>query len=183
MKTIIRSIAIASTLALMSGCATTKYQCPAPNGVTCMSASGVYELTNAPGKAGMAAASGVTMKKGASARGGAHEEVKPAADINQVVTPLPKPGDVIPIREQSRVMRIWIAPWVDTGGNLNMASRVYTEIEPKRWSVGEEVSPVPTNFFPLQVEQFKASPESVGSSSAVTPGASAVVPGTDGRNP
>lgn len=43
-----------------------------------------------------------------------------------------------PVREASQVMRIWVAPWVDSTDNLNWATYVYTEVTPKRWSYGEQ---------------------------------------------
>lgn len=43
-----------------------------------------------------------------------------------------------PIREESRVMRIWVAPWIDQGDNLNWSGYVYTEITPRKWSFGEK---------------------------------------------
>lgn len=147
-------------IVLLGGCATTKFQCPAPNGIACMSAPGVYQLTNAPGKAGMAAAS-AQLESNAEHHHHSDDAVitttdlsmgdPPAAARQTPVTPLPKPGDVIPLVEPARVMRIWIGPWQDADGNLHMASRVYTEIQPKHWSVGIDQPSEPRNFYPLQV--------------------------------
>jgi conjugal transfer pilus assembly protein TraV len=44
----------------------------------------------------------------------------------------------MPLRQASQVMRIWVAPWVDSNDNLNWATYVYTEVTPKRWSFGEQ---------------------------------------------
>lgn len=180
MKTIIRFAAALAVGATLTGCATTKYQCPTPTGVACSSAPDVYHMTDAPGRAGMSAASGVFVPKK-----GHHTPEAPAAPIRSAapaeVVPLPKAGDVIPIREQARVMRVWIAPWVDTNGNLTMASRVYTEIEPKRWSVGTEAESTSTNFYPLQVQSPAPAPTS--QTSASTPGLPAATPGTESQLP
>lgn len=43
-----------------------------------------------------------------------------------------------PIRQPSQVMRIWIAPWIDQGDNLNWSGYVYTEVTPRRWAFGEK---------------------------------------------
>ncbi len=43
-----------------------------------------------------------------------------------------------PLRQASQVMRIWVAPWVDSNDNLNWATHIYTEVTPKRWSYGEQ---------------------------------------------
>lgn len=43
-------------------------------------------------------------------------------------------------RTPARVMRILVHPWIDDSGDLNMGGYVLTEIEPRRWSVGSNVS-------------------------------------------
>lgn len=167
----------------LAGCATTKYQCPTPTGVACMGARDVYKLTNAPGKAGIQAATGVLSKDGhlVSPKPVAQGEGETSSPESTQIIPLPKPGDVIPIREQAAVMRIWIAPWEDTDGNLVMATRIYTEIEPRRWSVGEPSNTTTAgNFFPMQVD---SSQPAATSTSTVSPDASAVAPGTEPRTP
>ena len=43
---------------------------------------------------------------------------------------------VKPIRTQSQVMRIWIAPWIDDDDNLHWNGYVYTEVSPRTWEIG-----------------------------------------------
>jgi len=173
-------VLVAACLSALSGCATTKYQCPSPTGVACMGARDVYTLTDAPGKNGMEAATGVLDSHGKVVRPSSASHGQPETSTGNVVIPLPKPGDVIPIREQARVMRIWIAPWEDSDGNLVMATRIYTEIEPRKWSVGEPSrSSTSSNFFPMQVD----SSQPPATTSTVSPDASAVAPGTEPRTP
>jgi conjugal transfer pilus assembly protein TraV len=45
-----------------------------------------------------------------------------------------------PIRLPPRVIRIWIAPWEDSDGDLHQPSYIYSEISPKRgrWLFGEK---------------------------------------------
>lgn len=43
------------------------------------------------------------------------------------------PDQPIPIRTPAVVMRIWVAPWIDTNDDLHAPGYVYTEIEPRRW--------------------------------------------------
>lgn len=52
--------------------------------------------------------------------------------INNYVAPR-LPSDPVPVRTPSQVMRIWVAPYVDTNGDLVAPGFVYTEIEPRRW--------------------------------------------------
>ncbi len=59
------------------------------------------------------------------------------------------PNKPIPIRTPAVVMRIWIAPWEDAKGDLNYTGLVYTEIEPRRWVVGEDARGASRTFNPL----------------------------------
>ena len=43
-------------------------------------------------------------------------------------------GDVL--RKDVRVMRVWIAPFVDANDNLHMSSMVYTDIAQRSWELG-----------------------------------------------
>lgn len=70
------------------------------------------------------------------------------------------PDHPVPIRTPAQVMRIWIAPYVDTTGDLMAPGYVYTEIEPRRWIYPDkEVGNMQTNslFNPL-----KAAPKTGG---------------------
>ncbi len=59
-------------------------------------------------------------------------QVKGDEVINNYVTPA-LPTDPVPIRTPAQIMRIWVAPYVDTNGDLVAPGIVYTEIEPRRW--------------------------------------------------
>lgn len=52
--------------------------------------------------------------------------------INNYVAPR-LPSEPVPIRTPAQIMRIWVAPYVDTNGDLVAPGFVYTEIEPRRW--------------------------------------------------
>jgi hypothetical protein len=43
-----------------------------------------------------------------------------------------------PILRPPRIARIWISPWIDSSGDLHMESFIYTEIEGKKWVIGDE---------------------------------------------
>lgn len=47
------------------------------------------------------------------------------------------PDYTLPIRTPATVMRVWIAPWIDANDTLMMSGYVYTEIEKRRWMIGE----------------------------------------------
>lgn len=60
------------------------------------------------------------------------------------------PDRPIPIRTPAQVMRIWVAPWEDTNGDLVTNGYIYTEIEPRRWVIGQQGAADPTVLKPLQ---------------------------------
>lgn len=43
-----------------------------------------------------------------------------------------------PVREPARVMRIWIAPWVDKNDDLNFPGFIFTEVKPRTWAFGRK---------------------------------------------
>jgi conjugal transfer pilus assembly protein TraV len=62
-----------------------------------------------------------------------HSKTKPAiGDISDH-------EDKIPILKPPRIARIWISPWIDSNGDLLMESFIYTEIEGKKWVIGDEI--------------------------------------------
>jgi len=68
---------------------------------------------------------------------------------------LPGVGRPLPVRTPSEVMRIWIAPWEDEAGDLTMESLVYTEINKRRWVVGERFGDAATSssFFRIGAQK------------------------------
>jgi conjugal transfer pilus assembly protein TraV len=63
------------------------------------------------------------------------------------------PNKPVPIRTPAEVMRIWVAPWEDTNGDLIVTGYIYTEIEARRWVVGDSMNENKANFQPLQSNQ------------------------------
>ncbi|MGI9304172.1 MAG: TraV family lipoprotein [Gammaproteobacteria bacterium] len=63
---------------------------------------------------------------------------------------IPQIEEPLPIRTPSSVMRILIMPWETEGGDLNAGGLVYTEVQGRRWSLGEPAISSPPRFFPLQ---------------------------------
>ena len=67
-------------------------------------------------------------------------------------------------RLPAKVMRIWIAPWEDSRGDLHAPGYLYTEVEPRRWSVGGPAEPERvTLIHPLQIERRDTQPSSIRS--------------------
>jgi conjugal transfer pilus assembly protein TraV len=57
-------------------------------------------------------------------------------------------------------MRIWIAPWEDSRGDLHAPGYLYTEIEPRRWTLGAPAEPDREFLIrPLQIERRDTKPD------------------------
>jgi len=68
---------------------------------------------------------------------------------------LPGVADPSALRVPARVMRIWIAPWEDSRGDLHAPGYLYTEIEPRRWALDARDEHTPM-IRPLQIERRDA---------------------------
>jgi len=74
------------------------------------------------------------------------------------------PEDPLARRLPAKVMRIWIAPWEDSRGNLHAPDYLYTEIEPRRWTIGGPAEPERVSLLrPLQIERRDTQPSSARS--------------------
>jgi conjugal transfer pilus assembly protein TraV len=110
----------------LSGCAvsglansTDKFGCKAPDGVACTSVSGIYANAaqdNLP-----------------SLRSYRKEVVPTTKALAGTQLPLPVALPGVPLRSQSRTLRIWIAPWVDDENILHDQSFMYVVVDPGQW--------------------------------------------------
>jgi hypothetical protein len=74
------------------------------------------------------------------------------------------PQDPLALRLPAKVMRIWIAPWEDSRGDLHAPGYLYTEIEPRRWTIGGPAEPERVSLIrPLQIERRDTQPSSARS--------------------
>lgn len=89
----------------------------------------------------------------------------------------PVTGAPVPIREPARVMRVWIAPWIEKKtDHLHWPSYVFAEVQPRKWTVGRPEFGSMRASQPLQVRQTVAqmpigSTASTGTSQAGVPSA------------
>lgn len=156
-------ITVAGVITVLSGCSSlgvgnSEYACQGmPDGVQCMSTRDVYDATN-DGQVPRSitaeeARKGVTSvppSSGVDMTAQDQHAAREAAFVNNYVAPY-LPDRPIPIRTPAQVMRIWVAPWEDTNGDLNATGYLYTEVEPRRWVIGDAApAPSPT-LRPLQV--------------------------------
>jgi len=160
----IRNIAILIAAAVsLGGCVfgRTKYDCPAPNGVSCMSAREIYDATQTTDT--------VTKKPDAAAgRSSIRTESRPIASKTQGIdfsdnemTLAGEPAravanvipDNLPVRLPAKILRVWVAGWEDDAGTLHAPSLLYAEIAPRRWTIGEpapQLAPTLELVQPLQ---------------------------------
>lgn len=149
---LVASLGIAT---LISGCAAlnigeSEYSCSGiPEGVKCMSTKDVYNLTNngnVPVALGSESAESATKVAGGQPSAAGED---PNDVVSNYVSPR-LPDRPVPVRTPAEVMRIWIAPWEDDEGDLIVTGHLYTEIEPRRWVIGEPTANTQPSLKPLQ---------------------------------
>lgn len=125
------------------------YSCPGmPKGVVCKTPRQVYDMTDSD--------TGKKRGKGGSAP-------------TYVFATQPRgPDDLnpVPVLEQAKVMRIWIAPWVDANKDLHWPGMIFTQVQSRQWNFGAEgfngvEPPVPHRSF-MQGVAPKATPSKSG---------------------
>ncbi|MEI7870007.1 MAG: TraV family lipoprotein [Candidatus Methylumidiphilus sp.] len=155
------TLAIFTLLIGLAGC-TTQYGCKGlPEDPACLSAVEAYQVTdkasttfrpsqnNAPKLEKQAASTSLGSASTLESESG---QASSAIDNRRTKSaPVPKIDDPTPIRTPSKVMRIWVAPWEDSDGDLNVSGYLFTELEPRRWMVGKAAQSMPTSLKPLQV--------------------------------
>lgn len=124
-----------------------KFACSAPAGVPCMSVSGVYANYRANTLPGMqTAAPGVAAAIAPPQKGSAGE--RPAIP-SAAPTPMPAPTLVAksspalmsapnsgtPLRVPERILRVWMAPFEDTDGDLHDQKYFYVTVAPGHWTI------------------------------------------------
>ncbi|HDK8695616.1 type IV conjugative transfer system lipoprotein TraV [Aeromonas veronii] len=165
----LRLFGVGAAFLLLAGCSSLnigadEYSCPGmPNGVQCMSARDVYAATND----GNVPRPMNADESNAKSEGKNSNNPPPVATnasgsgdpvIDTYVAPR-LPDRPIPIRTPAQVMRIWVAPWEDTNGDLIVTGYVYTEIEPRRWVIGDGTPESEPVLRPLQTVQHEPKTE------------------------
>lgn len=174
-------LAAVGCLALLTGCSSlvnigeSKFNCAGSDGVKCKSTRQVYEMTHD----GVVpeAEQADTKKRSKRFAGSPQTEAQSEPATNEPLTQANKgeqntivtagkgdpvidnyvaprlPDKPVPIRTPAQVMRIWVAPWEDTNGDLITTGYVYTEIEPRRWVIGKTEAKGNPVLRPLQTIQ------------------------------
>jgi conjugal transfer pilus assembly protein TraV len=120
------------------------YSCPGGlDGVRCMSARQVYQATESSDYV-------KTISEDDKKEAGKSTPMSSVKRSSSQVA-VPRIGQPIPIRTQAKVMRIWMAPWEDDDGDLHADGYLYTEIENRRWNLGERFKAPGTAISPLSI--------------------------------
>jgi len=133
----------ASNLSGVGG--TPTYACKAPAGAQCTSVSGVY--ANAGQGARQLLGSDAPRAVGSGALGTPVADGTSHGPVVPTVAPT-APSGVVPaqstaaLRTAPHVLRLWIAPWEDSDGDLHEASTVHVLIDHGRWLI-ERIRPAP----------------------------------------
>lgn len=180
-----RHALVLSGIAALAGCASTlsglggndKYACKAPDGVLCTSVAGVYSNSvqnNLPSQ---------RLEKPP-----ASPATKSTPPGRTVPSAMPA-GDGTALRSTPRILRVWIAPWEDTDGDLHEQSFLYVVVDSGRWLIEHKRSAIRNEFAPITPpRQTPAIPAQQGTTSEreprlpMQPG-SAFPPLTGGRTP
>lgn len=125
MKLFIILLASVTVGIAFSGCAA-RYGCPVPGGIQCRSISEVYSGTKTAQP--MDKGPGKTEKD----RGNAS---KPAASVTESIAGV-TPDTAIPLRSAPKVLRVWVAPWIDREGDLHQKSYLYVVVDTGQWAIG-----------------------------------------------
>lgn len=120
----------------------TELNCKAPDGVLCSSVSGTYANSVAgtlpgqlPTKAGEAKAEAGLIPVAAL----------PVVSPADMATPTS--GD--PVRVAPRVLRVWIAPWEDSDGDLHDQHYIYTVVQKGKWAIETTQDAITSQYRPV----------------------------------
>jgi len=129
------------------GIGQSNYTCPGGvDGVRCMSARQVYQATESSDYV-------KPTNTGSEDEKLTTETATPVGVISQRTSQIAVPSieQAVPIRTQAKVMRIWMAPWEDDDGDLHADGYLYTEIESRRWNLGERFKSPGNTISPLSI--------------------------------
>jgi len=124
-------------------------------GVTCMSAREVYDATENATAISNADFNGTNEAEGREAQrkpAGAGQNGQPTTQQHRTAGQYIRHTGPTPIRTQARVMRVWVDTYEDKQGDLHSPGLVYTEVESRRWNIGQSAPERAAKITPLGVK-------------------------------
>jgi conjugal transfer pilus assembly protein TraV len=136
----------------LSGCAgfsgldaENKFSCKAPDGVTCLSVSGIYTNAKANNLPGLRKRTEVDVNSGRIDATRKHDDgsygttKNNLAMLNASIKTSPKnmdtPHSGMPLRTPERILRIWLAPFEDYEGDLHDQKYFYVTVNSGSWTI------------------------------------------------
>lgn len=139
--------ALSTALTACAGGYGSKYGCSGlPDGIVCKSPTQIYNMTNQD-EVGAVYQSDLDVQKDEGKgmfKSNKASKQGPTSPAQDAVNLFSKPqfqaaSSPMPVLEQPKVLRIWLAPWKDQNETLNWGSYMFTEITPRRWNFGDSV--------------------------------------------
>lgn len=128
-KIVHRAAMISVMAVLLTGCATPKFSCTDDmKGPGCRSVSQVYA--------------------------NAHHEDAPQPSSPTGMPVVIRPGD--PLRSGERVLRVWMAPWVDKDGDYHDQAYIYLVLDHGHWYIDKARNQIQRHFAPQVTPPVKA---------------------------
>lgn len=166
-RTMIHLFVLVGLVAALPGCAMTGYDSEfscnkTQAGMPCTSARDVYKATSG------------AMNTNKPSDGAVHHTSVVLAPVSgHAQLTIPGMNGPKPVRTPARVMRIYIAPWVSESGALTMPSYMYTEIEPRKWTIGVQAQSMGSarSLYPLQIREREPSNQDADTSGRTRAGA------------
>ena len=127
-----------------------EFACQAPDGVVCTSVSGMYTNT----LAGMLPA----LRTGSASQSAAPESTTDADPRHPADLPRPygatppastAPAAGTPLLSPPKVLRLWLAPWVDEDGDLHDQAYLYVLWHRGEWLIGHTEAAIRGQFAPI----------------------------------
>jgi len=147
---------VPASAALLVGCsasgldAKSTFACKAPDGVTCMSVSGVYETSRHNALPGQLPGAPNAIPK-IDPPAGAPNPALSNASIDGV--PIGRRAPLtsgMPLRSAPRVLRIWLAPYEDSEGDLRDQTHIYVTVDRGTWQIEHTRRAIQDRFAPIR---------------------------------
>lgn len=126
-----------------------EFACRAPDGVVCSSVSGVYANT----VAGTLPAMREGSPQSAAPVSATGTDSKHSADLPRPYGAIPPasaaPAAGTPLLSPPRVLRLWLAPWVDEDGDLHDQAYLYVMWHRGAWQLGHTEAGIRRQFAPI----------------------------------
>ncbi len=133
-------LSVLALAACSSAPRTPEYACPLDTvaQAKCASVEQAYKASRSANKEGLAQSQSVFDPRAQST---AAQTSAPQAPVQGQLSAYPEPGQQgLPVFQQPKVMRVWVAPYVDADGNLRSGEYTYFST-PGQWNYGDLKKP------------------------------------------